>query len=72
MENSERSALGYASKASQNIHLVTPHGIDSIKVDLQTTDEVEGYDCSDAINDSHPSCSGIDTARDSACVSQSS
>ena len=51
MENSERSALGYASKASQNIHLVTPHGIDSIKVDLQTTDEVEGYDCSEALRD---------------------
>jgi len=37
------TALGYASKASQNIHLVTPHGIDSMKVDLQNTEEAEGY-----------------------------
>ena len=45
------NALGYASKASQNIHLVTPHGIDSMKVNLQTTDEVEGYNCSDVSRD---------------------
>ena len=45
------NALGYASNASQNIHLVTPHGIDSMKVDLQNTEEVDGYDCSEALRD---------------------
>ena len=37
-------ALGFVSKASQNIHLVTPQGLDGIKVDLQNVDGVEGYE----------------------------
>ena len=37
-------ALGFASKAAQNIHLVTPQGLDGIKVDLQNVDGVEGYE----------------------------
>ena len=45
------NALGYASKASLNIHLVRTHGIDSMKVDLQNTEEVDVYDCSEALRD---------------------
>jgi hypothetical protein len=37
-------ALGFVSKSSQNIHLVTPQGLDGIKVDLQNVDGVEGYE----------------------------
>ena len=37
-------ALGFVSKAAQNIHLVTPQGLDGIKCDLQNVDGVEGYD----------------------------
>ena len=37
-------ALGFVSKASQNIHLVTPQGLDGIKCDLQNVDGVEGYE----------------------------
>jgi hypothetical protein len=36
-------ALGYVSKAAQNIHIVTPQGLDGIKCDLQNTDGVKGY-----------------------------
>ena len=36
-------ALGFVSKAAQNIHIVTPQGLDGIKCDLQNTDGVEGY-----------------------------
>ena len=32
------------SKAAQNIHLVTPQGLDGIKCDLQCVDGVEGYE----------------------------
>ena len=37
-------ALGFVSKAAQNIHLVTPQGLDGIKCDLQNVDGVEGYE----------------------------
>lgn len=37
-------ALGFVSKAAQNIHLVTPQGLDGIKCDLQNVEGVEGYD----------------------------
>ena len=37
-------ALGFVSKAAQNIHIVTPQGLDGIKCDLQNVDGVEGYD----------------------------
>ena len=37
-------ALGFVSKAAQNIHLVTPQGLDGIKCDLQNVDGIDGYD----------------------------
>ena len=37
-------ALGFVSKASQNIHIVTPQGLDGFKADLQNVDGVEGYE----------------------------
>jgi len=37
-------ALGFVSKAAQNIHIITPQGLDGIKCDLQNVDGVEGYD----------------------------
>ena len=37
-------ALGFVSKASQNIHVVTPQGLDGIKCDLQNVDGIEGYE----------------------------
>ena len=37
-------ALGFVSKAAQNIHLVTQQGLDGIKCDLQCVDGVEGYE----------------------------
>ena len=37
-------ALGFVSKAAQNIHVVTPQGLDGIKCDLQSVDGVEGYE----------------------------
>lgn len=37
-------ALGFVSKAAQNIHIVTPQGLDGFKCDLQNTDGVDGYD----------------------------
>lgn len=36
-------ALGFVSKAAQNIHVVTPQGLDGIKCDLQNVDGVKGY-----------------------------
>jgi predicted phosphodiesterase len=36
-------ALFLASKASQNIHIIYKNGIDGIRVDLQNTDGIEGY-----------------------------
>ena len=37
-------ALGFVSKASQNIHIVTTQGLDGFKADLQSVDGVEGYE----------------------------
>jgi hypothetical protein len=37
-------ALGFVSKAAQNIHIVTPQGLDGFKADLQDVDGVEGYE----------------------------
>ena len=37
-------ALGFISKAAQNIHIVTPQGLDGFKADLQDISEVEGYE----------------------------
>jgi len=36
-------ALGFVSKAAQNVHIVTPQGLDGVKCDLQNVDGVEGY-----------------------------
>ena len=37
-------ALGFVSKAAQNIHIVTPQGLDGFKADLQNVDGVDGYE----------------------------
>ena len=37
-------ALGFVSKSAQNIHIVTPQGLDGFKADLQNVDGVEGYE----------------------------
>jgi len=37
-------ALGFVSKAAQNIHIVTPQGLDGFKADLQDVSGVEGYE----------------------------
>ena len=37
-------ALGFVSKAAQNVHVVTPQGLDGVKCDLQNVDGVEGYE----------------------------
>ena len=37
-------ALGFVSKSSQNIHVVTTQGLDGFKADLQSVDGVEGYE----------------------------
>lgn len=37
-------ALGFISKAAQNIHIVTPQGLDGVKCDLQNVEGVDGYD----------------------------
>lgn len=37
-------ALGFVSKAAQNIHIVTPQGLDGFKADLQSVEGVEGYE----------------------------
>ena len=42
-------ALGFVSKASQNVHIVTPQGLDGVKCDLQSVDGVEGYDIIDKL-----------------------
>lgn len=42
-------SLFLVSKASQNIHLVSSSGIDSIKIDLQNTEGVNGYDIISAL-----------------------
>ena len=41
--------LGYVSKAAQNLHIVTPNGLDSIKCDLQNVDRIEGYSIIDKL-----------------------
>jgi len=45
---SERE-LNLTSRASQNLHIVREDGIDSIKVDLQETDGIEGYPIHEAL-----------------------
>jgi len=42
-------ALGFVSKAAQNIHIVTPQGLDGIKCDLQNVSGVDGYDIIDKL-----------------------
>lgn len=42
-------ALGFVSKAAQNVHVVTPQGLDGFKCDLQNVDGVEGYDIIEAL-----------------------
>ena len=42
-------ALGFVSKAAQNVHIVTPQGLDGLKCDLQNVDGVEGYDIIDKL-----------------------
>lgn len=42
-------ALGFISKASQNIHAVTKQGLDGFKADLQNVDGVEGYEIIDQL-----------------------
>lgn len=42
-------ALGFVSKAAQNVHLVTPQGLDGIKCDLQNIEGVDGYDIIEAL-----------------------
>lgn len=42
-------ALGFISKAAQNIHLVTPQGLDGVKCDLQNVEGVDGYDIIEAL-----------------------
>ncbi len=37
-------ALGFVSKAAQNIHVVTPQGLDGFKADLQNVEDVDGYE----------------------------
>jgi hypothetical protein len=41
--------LGFISKAAQNIHLVTPQGLDGVKCDLQNVEGVDGYDIIEAL-----------------------
>jgi len=42
-------ALGFVSKASQNIAIVTPRGLDGFKADLQNVEGVDGYDIVDKL-----------------------
>jgi len=42
-------ALGFVSKAAQNVHIVTPQGLDGLKCDLQNVDGVAGYDIIDQL-----------------------
>ena len=39
------SDLGYASKSSQNLHIVLPGHMNSVRVDLQDVSQITGYDC---------------------------
>ena len=42
-------ALGFVSKAAQNIHIVTSQGLDGVKCDLQNVEGVAGYDIIDKL-----------------------
>ena len=42
-------ALGFVSKAAQNIHIVTPQGLDGFKADLQNVEDVDGYEVIDKL-----------------------
>ena len=42
-------ALGFVSKASQNVHIITTQGLDGVKCDLQNVDGIEGYDIIDKL-----------------------
>ena len=42
-------ALGFVSKAAQNIHIVTPQGLDGFKADLQNIQDVDGYEIIDKL-----------------------
>ena len=42
-------ALGFVSKAAQNIGIVTPQGLDGFKADLQNVEGVDGYDIIDKL-----------------------
>jgi len=43
-------ALGLAGRASQNLYIVhQTGGFDGIKIDLQNTDGIEGYDIEDKL-----------------------
>lgn len=44
-------ALNFSSKAAQNIHIVTPNGLDGVKCDLQEVADVEGYDIIEELNE---------------------
>lgn len=37
-------ALGFVSRACQNIHIVTPDGMDGVRCDLQDVSGIDGYD----------------------------
>jgi predicted phosphodiesterase len=45
--NYSEDALLLVGKASQNLHVVKEHGIDSVKIDIQDTTGYEGYDTKD-------------------------
>lgn len=42
-------ALGYVSRACQNIHIVTTHGLDGVRCDLQNVEHVKGYEIIEAL-----------------------
>lgn len=42
-------ALGFVSKAAQNVHVVTSQGLDGFKCDLQNIDGIDGYDVIDKL-----------------------
>lgn len=56
--------LNFASKASQNLHIVSEHGLDGIKLDLQDATEVPGYAIVDQL-EAHCAKS-LDKARETA------
>ena len=41
------NALNYASKASQNLHIISKNHMDGVKLDLQSIDNITGYDVLD-------------------------